>query len=227
MALSVIFEEQVEVPLELRSLDDFRRWAQSEGFPEKGRIDYINGRIEIDMSPEDIFCHETLKSEIAGAVYQEVKRSKLGILLIDSGRVTCPKADLSTEPDIVFLSHDSLNAGRARLVPKASGEPGRYVEIEGPPDLVVEVVSDTSVAKDTKRLPAAYFAAGVREFWLADARGPEPVFRIHRLGKQGYEPVERDAEGFQASAVLGCRFRLDAARDRRGHWEFDLRRRDD
>jgi Uma2 family endonuclease len=134
-------------------------------------------------------------------------------------------ADLSAEPDIVFISHDAVYTHRVRLVPKSSGEPGRYVEVEGPPDLVVEIVSDTSVAKDTRRLPAAYFRAGVPEFWLADVRGSEPVFVIHRPGPSGYEPVPRDAEGFQSSAVLGCRFCLDCARDPRGHWTFDLRER--
>jgi Uma2 family endonuclease len=54
------------------------------------------------------------------------------------------------------------------LVPKAGAEPGRYIDVEGPPDLIVEIVSDTSVAKDTRRLPEAYFRAGVAEFWLAD-----------------------------------------------------------
>ncbi len=37
---------------------------------------------------------------------------------------------------------------------------GRYVELEGAPDLVVEIVSDSSVAKDTQRLPPRYAAAG-------------------------------------------------------------------
>jgi Uma2 family endonuclease len=108
-------------------------------------------------------------------------------------------------------------------VPKASGQPGRYVEIEGPADLIVEIVSDTSVNKDTQRLPAAYFKAGVRECWLADARGQQPVLTIHSPGANGFEPAARDADGFQRSAVLGRHFRLDAARDRRGNWAFDLR----
>jgi hypothetical protein len=41
LATCVVFEEQVEVPLALRSLADFRRWALSDKFPKTGRIDYI------------------------------------------------------------------------------------------------------------------------------------------------------------------------------------------
>jgi hypothetical protein len=72
-------------------------------------------------------------------------------------------------------------------------------------------------------LPSAYFQAGVREFWLADARGEKPIFIIHSPGLNGFEPVAADADGFQPSAVLGCRYRLDASRDTDGNWEFDLR----
>lgn len=175
------------------------------------------------MSPEDIFCHGAIKSEFARVLTQQVKQRRLGFLLIDATRISSPEANLSCEPDLVFVSREALDSGLARLVPKASGEPGRYVEIEGAADLIVEIVSDASVAKDTRRLPAAYFQAGVREFWLADARGEEPIFIIHRPGPNAFEPVVRDADGYQPSAVLGRRFRLDAARDKDHNWEFDLR----
>ena len=112
------------------------------------------------------------------------------------------------------------------LVPKASGEPGRYIELEGGPDLVAEIVSDTSVTKDTRRLPWAYFQAGIREFWLLDARGERLRFEIHRRGPAGFEPVEPDQDGFQSSAVLGSRFRLDRQLDEDGLWEFDLLRKE-
>lgn len=224
MAATVILEEQIEIPLDLRSLSDFRRWALSTGFPErgKGRIDYIAGRIEVNMSPEDFFCHGTLKTEITGVLYQQVKQNGCGYLVTDSTRVSSIEGDLSAEPDIVFISHETLASGRARLVPKAGGAPGRYVEIEGAPDLIVEIVSDGSVAKDTQRLPEAYFKAGVGEFWLADARHESPIFRIHQRGATAYQPVEPDADGFQQSAIFGCGFRLDGTRDPQGNWRFDL-----
>ena len=226
MATSVIFEERVEIPLSLRSLDDFRQWAQSGEFPERGRIDYISGRIEVDMSPEDLFCHGTLKTEIIGVLYRRVKQEALGHLFTDSTRVSCLEADLSVEPDVVFVSHKALDEGRVRLVPRATQEPGRYVELEGAPDLIVEIVSDSSIGKDTRRLPEAYFRAGVREFWLADARTDPVVFRIHRPGDSGYEPVQADADGFQSSALFRCSFRLDGRRTPQGYWAFDLREKD-
>jgi Uma2 family endonuclease len=222
----VIFEEQVEIPLTILSLADFRRWAQSEDFPQTGRIDYVSGKIEVDMSPENLFCHGTLKGEVYAVLHRRVKRGGLGHIFTDSTRVSCPEADLSVEPDVVFVSHEALDTGRVRLVPAATHEPGQYVEMEGPPDLIAEIVSDSSVTKDTRRLPEAYFTAGVREFWLADARKDPVVFRIHRPGTAGYEAVEPDSDGFQPSAVFACSFRLDTRRDPKGHWVFDLREKE-
>jgi Uma2 family endonuclease len=144
-----------------------------------------------------------------------------GLLLIDSTRVVCEQAELSVEPDIVFVSHASLREGRVRLVPKASGEPGRFVEIDGPPDIVVEIVSDTSVEKDTVRLPQAYHAAGVREFWLLDARVRPATFLIQRWTPAGFVPVA-GVEGRQWSEPLGCGYRLESRGNALGGQDFDL-----
>jgi len=222
MAASVVFEEQVEIPSEIRSLAGFRAWAQSDEFPERGRIDYIKGRIEVDMSPEDVFCHGKLKGEIYATLYEKAEDASLGHVLTDSTRISNADADLSVEPDVVFISYEALATGRARLVPRPGHPPGHYAEIEGAPDLIVEIVSDSSVTKDTVRLPAAYAKAGVREFWLADARNEPLVFKIHQLRDRDYHAAEPDADGFQASEVFGCRFRLDGRRDERGHWKFQL-----
>ncbi len=223
MVATIKIEEQLEIPLGVQSLADFREWAASDDFPQRGRIDFLSGSIEVEMSPEDLFCHGTLKTELIMVLGRRAKQLGIGHLFTDSTRVSCPGGDLSVEPDIVFLSHEALSDGRVRLVPKSGGEPGRFVELEGPPDMIVEIVSDASAKKDTERLPKAYARAGVREFWLADARGRELFFRIHRLAADGYQPAEIDEDGYQHSAVFNVRFRLDGQRNPQGQWAFDLR----
>jgi Uma2 family endonuclease len=222
MANTVVFEEQVEIPRDLGSLADFRRWAASDAFPDRGRIDYLAGRIEVDMSPEDFFCHGTLKTEIVGVLHRRVKQRKLGHLVTDRTRVSNVAVGLSVEPDIVFVAHATIDSGGVRLITKAGSQPGRYIELEGAPDLIVEIVSDRSVTKDTQRLPRSYFEAGIREFWLADARGEVLMFQIFRRDESGFRAVTPDADGFQSSAVLACRYRCDGCRDAQGHWTFDL-----
>jgi Uma2 family endonuclease len=218
---TVVFEERLEIP-SIADLADFRAWALSEEFPQRGRIDYIDGRIEVDMSPEDLFTHGTLKGQVFSKIEHRVEELDLGYAFVGQTRVSSIGGNLSAEPDVVVISHDALEKGRVRLVPKSTGEQGRYVEIEGAVDLIVEIVSDSSVVKDTKRLPAAYYRAGVRESWLIDSRGEHLVFAIHRRGRRSFEAVAADNHGFQRSDVLDCKVRLDRERHRKGHWVYCL-----
>ena len=195
--------------MHIRTLADFREWAHSDDFPECGRIDFLAGCIEVDMSPEDFFAHGTPKSQIARVLGNWIEEHDLGHIVIDSTRISSPLAELSAEPDIVFLSYETLEQDQARLVSKSGGEEDRFVEVEGAVDLVIEIVSDSSVAKDTRRLPRAYFEAGVKEFWLVDARGDELQFQIHHRGETEFQAVDPDEEGFQLSAVLQHRCRLE------------------
>jgi Uma2 family endonuclease len=221
MATAILLEQQLRIP-SIASLEDFRHWMRSDEFPDHGRIDYVDGHIEVDMSPEDLFCHGTIKGEIYAAILNCVKAQRLGYLFCDRTRVTCVAGGVSAEPDIVLLSDDAIDSGRVTLVPKASGEAGRYVEIEGPPELIVEIVSDSSERKDKQRLPAAYFAGGVPEFWLVDARPKTLLFKIHDRGEKGYRDLHPDADGFQFSATLGKHFRLERSQNDHGRPVFTL-----
>jgi len=214
--------EQIEIPT-IHNLAEFRRWALSDDFPQRGRIDYIAGKIEVDMSPEDLFTHGTLKTAIASEINTRVQEIDLGHIFIAETRISDVPADLSAEPDVVVITYLAFDDGRVRLIPKASGKEERYVEVEGGPDLVVEIVSDSSVSKDTKRLPVAYFQAGVREYWLIDARGEELSFQLLRRGSTAFEPTPADTDGYCRSEVLDAHYRLDRSRHKRGHWVYQLR----
>ncbi len=158
---SVLIEDRLAIPLNVRSLRQFRTWMRSPSFPETGRIDYIAGNIEVDISPEQFFSHSGPKTAIARTLAALIHTAKLGYLAIDRMRYVNSLADLSCEPDVIFVSFESLQAGIVRLIPDKQGTPDSCLELEGAVDLVVEIVSKSSVAKDTRRLPQAYFAAGV------------------------------------------------------------------
>jgi Uma2 family endonuclease len=217
---TVLCDEEVEIPPGIESLEDFRRWALSDDFPERGRIDYVAGRIEVDMSPEDLFTHGTLKSEVAGEIKDRVQELDLGHIFIAEARVSSVPGDVSAEPDVVVVSFEAEDEGRVRYTPKASGEEGRFVEIDGATDLIVEIISDSSTNKDKKRLPPAYYAAGVRELWLIDARNKDLYFQIFHRGPSAFAPAPADPHGFQTSQVLKASYHLERTRHRRGHWVY-------
>lgn len=217
----VVIGGELEIP-PITNLEEFREWARSDDFPERGRIDYIDGRIEVDEVTEDAFTHGTPKAEIARVVLGRVRELRLGHTFIDAMRVTCPPSGVSVEPDVVVVSHAALTEGRVRLVAAQSMKSRRYVELEGAPDLVVEVLSDSSVEKDSDRLFRRYFETGVAEYWLADARGHDLVFDIHHRGKSGFRRAPRDQAGFQRSRVLKARYRFEREPDRNETWFYTL-----
>lgn len=201
-------ETQLSIPPGSGDLEGFRLWTRSGQFPEWGRIDYLGGNIDINMSPEDLYTHGAVKTALAAQLHFRIAEADRGLVLVDRGRISNPFASLSVEPDIVVALWSSLAAGRVREIASARQQPGRFIELEGSPDLVVEVVSDGSLSKDTRRLPKLYAAAGIPEFWLVDARGEELSFLVYRLVGKSYELEASDALGWSPSALLGTGVRL-------------------
>jgi Uma2 family endonuclease len=222
---AVVLDEDIRIPAAAHALAAFRAWSRSEEFPERGRIDYVEGDLEVDLSPEDLYTHGVVKAAIATELYALVTKAGLGNVFIDRTRVVAPAAGLSVEPDVVVVLWDALRAGRVREVPAAGGTAGRYVELEGAPDLVVEIVSDRSAAKDLGRLPRLYARAGVPELWLADARGEALRFEIRALQGAAYAVQPADGEGWIASPLLGRSFRLTRRLGELSRWAYDFESR--
>ncbi|MFL6261302.1 MAG: Uma2 family endonuclease [Thermoanaerobaculia bacterium] len=216
-------EESIHIPRQAtRDLAGFRAWAVSRHFPKHGRIDFLAGDLEVDMSPEELHTHGTAKSGIGSILHSLVSGQGRGYVYIDRARISSPQANLSVEPDVVVVLWDTLDQGRVREISRSRRRPDRLIEMEGAPDLVVEIVSNSSEKKDLVRLPPLYAAAGIPELWLVDARKKALRFEIRSLGPDGYETVEPDAEGWRRSPKLGRRFRLVRQEMRPGRWIYRL-----
>ena len=220
---SVVIQQaaNVIVPQEVADLDSFHDWMRSTEFPKRGRIDYLAGEIWIDMSEEQLFSHVRVKGEFCRVLSNVERQEQKGFYLVDGARVSHLGADLSAVPDGIFILNDSVQTLKVQIV---AGVGGGYVRIEGGPDIVLEVVSDSSVRKDTVRLRSLYWKAGVREYWLVDARRETPTFEILRRGEKGFVAT-RKRDGWLMSNVLGKSFRLTQHTDPLGHPAFTLEMR--
>ncbi|HBL30637.1 MAG TPA: hypothetical protein DD490_27695 [Acidobacteria bacterium] len=222
---AVIFEQELRIPTDAFTPEGFQDWVESEEFPETGRIDFLAGDVEVEMSPEDLYTHGVVKTAFVLTLGDLIVRTDLGDVFTDSTRITSRFAQLSAEPDVVAVFRETLTSGRVRLVPSVSKGLGRYLAIEGAPDLVVEVVSDSSHKKDTERLPRLYAQAGIPELWLADARGADLRFTIFTLDGGSYRPVAPDADGWIPSPRLGRSFRLTRRSADPLPWRYVLEQR--
>lgn len=211
---------EIVVPVAARTLAGFCDWAESESYPRSGVISYLDREIVIDMSPEELESHNKVKTEVSAVIYGLNKETGLGSFYSDGVQVTNQDADLSTEPDASFSTWKSLAAGKVRRV-AGKRRAGTYMRLDGSPDWVLEIVSDSSVQKDTRRLWTNYYRAGVREYWLIDCREEALEFTIFIRGKSGFVAV-RPRDGWLRSRVFGRGFQLDRRENRQGFWEYDL-----
>ena len=195
----------VQVPAWVGDLASFRRWMHSDESPEKVPVFFLAGEVWVDRSREQFFTHNQVKKEFFGVLGGLADDEALGAFFPNGLWMTNLKADLSGNPDATFVSKVSFRSGRVELV---EGTEGGYVELEGSPDMVLEVVSDSSVEKDNDVLMDLYWKAGIREYWLVDARGERIEFQILRHTARGYVAT-RPSGGWRKSAVFsGKSFRL-------------------
>ena len=216
----------VEVPHGALTHAGFREWAVSDEFPETGSISFVGSKIMIDMSP-DRWLDNGIKSEVSRVTGSLVQKGEKGRFYSSGVMLTEASAGFSTEPDAMFASWDTLRSGRLVPVLRSPHQetPDLSKELEGTPDWVLEVVSPTSVRKDTKLLRGAYFDAGIPEYWLADAVRERAELSVLVRGGSGYEAAQERKGGWQWSPVFERWVRLDRERDPLGEWSYRLRTR--
>lgn len=220
-AAELIIDGWLRVPATVFEIDGFRDWVLADDFPEKLKASFLGGRIEIQMSPEELHTHTRLKGDVFADLLAWVRQHRLGELFTDGALLTDGETGLSTEPDMMFCRWESIRSGRVQYVEKVRGS-GRFVEVGGAPDLVVEVISRSSVRKDHVELAKRYFKAGVQEYWTIDGRGKTIDFRVFARGPRKFKRVAAEPDGYLRSDVLGGSFLVTRERNELDHWEYRL-----
>ena len=207
--------DRVRIPASVRDLESFRAWAHSGDYPERGGVSFLDGEIWVDLSMEELVTHNLVKSEFAFAIMSILRENPIGEFVADRMLLTNAPAKLSTEPDGMVLAWRTLESGRVEAV---AGKEHGYVELRGSPDLVLEVVSDSSRRKDHVTLRQMYHQADIGEYWLVDVLGETPYFEILTRGADDYRAEATDE--WQSSPLLGRQFRLVPREDPTRHARF-------
>lgn len=150
------------------------------------RYEIING--ELLVSPALSLAHQLLSGQLFKVVSAHVDKRRLGELLYAPVDVRLSPYNV-VEPDLLFIRQDRFETYKKRGF------------IEGPPDLVVEIVSPSSKKIDTVNKAALYAQSGVPEYWLAD---PEHrVFRLQVLRDGVYHDAEPIDGRFHSTVIDG------------------------
>ena len=170
------------------SWEEFLAWV-----PDDWRVEWVAGEI-IEMPPvrDD---HQFILGFIYRLIMEIVDERQLGAVYLAPFVMHLPSRPSGREPDLCFVS----TANRGRATP---------TYVDGPADLVVEIVSPASVTRDQRDKLAEYQAAGVPEYWVINPLRKDA--RFYLLGEDGrYHFGAVDANGIYASRVLpGFRMRI-------------------
>jgi len=168
--------------------EQFLDWADEDTLAE-----WVDG--EIAMTSPASVRHQLLKSFILSVLAPFVAIHDLGIILDAPFQMKLPTS--GREPDIFYIA----KAHAARLRP---------TYVNGPADLVIELISDESVDRDRRIKFEEYQAGGVREYWLIDPRSGHERADFYQLDDDGrYQLIPADHEGvYHSRAVPGFRLRV-------------------
>lgn len=155
------------------TLEDWKQWD--------GRWELIHG-VAYDMTPSPGTKHQEVSDRLAFALESALREARK-----NSGGSDCK---LFIAPTDVFLDTGVLIPDLLVVCDPAKISPRG---IEGPPDLVVEILSPSTASKDTVRKRWTYEAAGVPEYLIVDP--DEQVGLLLRLENRRYEEAQRVAWG--------------------------------
>ena len=161
-----------------------RGWSYAEfaRLPDDGnRYEIIDGDLYVTPSPR--LDHQDVVGALVEVLRPFVREQDLGKVYAGPVDVLFAEGDYLA-PDLVYLSTERLHYRSRR-------------GIEGPPDLVVEVLSPGTAVRDRNLKRERYALYGVPEYWIVDvdARRVEvyrpgyeaPTIHADRLA---WEPVE-------------------------------------
>lgn len=158
--------------------EEFVAWCD-----EDTRAEWVNGEV-ILMSPVN-FRHAQVNELLAFLLLGFASFRRLGTVVREPVHVRLHPA-LRRSPDVIYVS----NENKAILKDQV---------IDGPPDLLMEVVSPGSSSRDYRIKFAEYEGAGVKEYWIIDPGNN--VVEAHHLENRRYVPIHA-AQGQLRSAVL-------------------------
>lgn len=121
--------------------------------PDDGLIhEIIHG--EHFVSPSPFPGHQSISRHIKFQLYEQLERPGLAYVF------NAPTDVHLTENDIVIPDLAVIDRRRSRIVSRS--------KINGPPDLVVEVLSRSTAKRDRSDKHRLYEKTGVGEYWIVD-----------------------------------------------------------
>jgi Uma2 family endonuclease len=140
--------------------------------PEDKRYELIEG--ELFMTPSPKMDHQRISLRLVSRMARFVEEKGLGEVLEAPADVYLDEESV-VQPDILFISKDRINI---------IGEDN----VRGAPDLVIEILSESTAYRDTIQKKMLYARFGIKEYWIAAPR--EKFIEVYVLKNKEYALVK-------------------------------------
>lgn len=167
------------------TLEEWKEW--------EGRWELIDG-VAYNMTPSPNTEHQRISTRLTARIHVALDEIKT--------RMKGGSCEVFAAPIDVFLGSDVVQPDLLIVC-----DPAKITArgIEGPPDLVVEILSPSTAGKDVTRKWWLYEAAGVAEYLIVDPA--EKVGRLLRLDQGRYQDAAH-VEWGQIVGLLGGRIEV-------------------
>lgn len=153
--------------------------------PEEKRYELIEG--ELFMVPSPDVEHQELSRDLEQILWEFVKRNDLGTVFYAPLDVVLSEEDV-VQPDILFVSKE-----RSHIIKEKN--------IQGAPDLVIEILSPATSERDRILKRKLYAKYGVKEYWIVDPE--EKSIEVSTLGKKGFKTIGIYKTSLQSPLLKG------------------------
>lgn len=163
------------------------RYAYSDylALPDNGkRHEIIEG--ELFMTPAPGVFHQIILSNVEEILRKFVRTNNLGIVLVAPTDVILSDQDI-VQPDLLFIA-----SSRRSIITEKN--------INGAPDLIVEILSERTRVVDQKQKRQLYEKYGVKEYWMIDVE--EKTVEILTLVQGRYASLGVIRDGYIRSQLL-------------------------
>jgi Uma2 family endonuclease len=152
--------------------------------PDRNRYEIVDG--ELFVSPAAKTLHQIIVVNLLTILNLYIRQRRLGRVLAAPYDVVFALGTV-LEPDVLFVSNARLHY---------IGEDN----LSGPPDLAVEVISESTRRLDREVKLKQYALYEVSEYWLVGPEGNS--VEVFRLKEEGYELAERLGFGDTLTSAL-------------------------
>jgi len=158
------------------------------------RAEWVDGEV-IVMSPASE-PHQNLDGFLSSLLRHFVEAHELGRILIPPFQMKLSTRPSGREPDLLFISTEKLKHLKRNY-------------LDGPADLVLEIVSPDSQSRDRGDKFYEYEEAGVVEYWILDQTRKRAEF-YHLEDGQTYKLIDADENGiYRSKALEGLWLKVD------------------